>query len=30
MDYLVDEPTLDAIIEEAEELSDSMGQAVLV
>ena len=29
LDYLVDEDALNAIIEEAEELSDSMGQAVL-
>jgi HD-like signal output (HDOD) protein len=30
LDYLVDEDALNAIIEEAAELSDSMGQAVLV
>jgi HD-like signal output (HDOD) protein len=30
LDYLVDEETLQAIIEEAAELSDSMGLAVLV
>jgi HD-like signal output (HDOD) protein len=30
LDYLVDEATLRTIIEEAEELSNSMGQAVLV
>jgi len=30
LDYLIDEPSLEAIIEEADELSASMGQAVLV
>jgi hypothetical protein len=30
LDYLVDEAALQAIIEEAAELADSMGQAVLV
>jgi HD-like signal output (HDOD) protein len=30
LDYLIDESSLEAIIEEAAELSDSMGQAVLV
>jgi hypothetical protein len=30
LDYLVDEATMHTIIGEAEELSNSMGQAVLV
>jgi hypothetical protein len=30
LDFIVDEATLQAILGEAEELSESMGQAVLV